>query len=265
MVGDRAGGDEHDRLPVELGPAGGAARAGRAAARRAPSLVGERRSGSARLARGRGAGAASTPGRSTAYSRGEDRFISSRVASKRAVRASSRPKNSSTNAARPASRARSSAGAWNVPTLSARECRSATDAALGAHGSWTWTNSIGATLSTSSIVRDVHRRRRDGPRRPPASGSSSPTPSTRTPPSGSTARRCGCASMTRTNAGSCEGASTTTRCPEAACSAARARTKALTSCSSSQGYGVTWAMVRGSGKAESVAQGGRMVGKSRPS
>ena len=44
----------------------------------------------------------------------------------------------------------------------------------------------------------------------------------------------------------------------------RARaTKALTSCSSSQGYGVTWAMVRGSGKAASVAQDGRMVGKSR--
>ena len=39
--------------------------------------------------------------------------------------------------------------------LSEREWRSATDEALGANGSWTWTNSIGATVSASSIVREM--------------------------------------------------------------------------------------------------------------
>ena len=205
----------------------------------------------------RGAEAAIAPGRSTAYSAGKIRCISSRVASNEALRASRRPKNSSTKRRATWVESTRSAGAWNVPTLSEREWRSATDDALGANGSWTWTNSIGAAVSASSIVREMSSGGAGiAPRRAPASGSSSPTPSTRTPPSGSNSsplrmrRR-----DSRTSAGSCEGASTTTRCPEAACSAARARTKALTSCSSSQGYGVTWAMVRGSGKAAKRSPG----------
>ena len=43
-------------------------------------------------------------------------------------------------------------GAWNEPTLRAREWRSATLEALGANGSCTSTTSIGSAVSTSSIV-----------------------------------------------------------------------------------------------------------------
>ena len=108
------------------------------------------------------------------------------MASNEALRASRRPKNSSTKRRATWVESTRSAGAWNVPTLSEREWRSATDDALGANGSWTWTNSIGAAVSASSIVREMSTGGAGiAPRRAPASGSSSPTPSTRTPPSGS--------------------------------------------------------------------------------
>ena len=208
----RAGGDEHRRLPVELGRQP-PQRAQEEPQRGALLLVAERDPDRAFVG-GRASGDA--PGRSTAYSAGKIRCISSRVASNEALRASSRPKNSSTKRRATWVESTRSAGAWNVPTLSEREWRSATDDALGANGSWTWTNSIGAAVSASSIVREMSSGGAGiAPRRAPASGSSSPTPSTRTPPSGSNSsplrmrRR-----DSRTNAGSCEGASTTTRCPD---------------------------------------------------
>ena len=53
-----------------------------------------------------------------------------------------------------------SAGAWNVPTLSAREWRSAAPEMLGANGSCTWTMSIGATREhLLDGARDVDRQR----------------------------------------------------------------------------------------------------------
>ena len=58
-----------------------------------------------------------------------------------AVRASSRPKKISTSGRATCVESTRSDGSWKLPTLSERECRSATDAALGANGSWTWTMS----------------------------------------------------------------------------------------------------------------------------
>ena len=77
------------------------------------------------------------------------------------MRASRRPKNSSTKRRATWVESTRSVGAWKEPTFSAREWRSATDDALGANGSCTWTKSSGASASTSSTVRaDVDRRRR---------------------------------------------------------------------------------------------------------
>ena len=125
-----------------------------------------------------------------------------------------------------------------VPTLSEREWRSATDDALGANGSWTWTNSIGAAVSASSIVREMSSGGAGiAPRRAPASGSSSPTPSTRTPPSGSNSSP---ARIRRRDSRTRPGSSATARArrrggrPRPVRPPARA-TNALTSCSSSHG------------------------------
>ena len=188
----------------------------------------------------------SAPGRSTWYVAGNARSISSRVASNDAVRASSRPKKRSTKRRATWVEITRSAGAWNVPTFSAREWRSATDAVLGANGSWTWTKSSGARLSTSSSVRATSSGGAGGvPRRDGASGSSSPTPSTRTSPSGSKKSPARISRRdSRTSSGDRDGASTTIRCPRAASPSASERTKALTSCSSSQGWGVTCAMAK---------------------
>ena len=77
------------------------------------------------------------------------------------MRASSRPKNSSTKRRATCVDSTRSVGAWNEPTLSARLCRSATDDALGANGSWTCTKSSGATREDLlDRARDVHRRGR---------------------------------------------------------------------------------------------------------
>ena len=173
------------------------------------------------------------------------------------MRASRRPKNSSTKRRTTWVESTRSAGAWKLPTLSAREWRSATDEALGANGSWTWTKSSGAAVSASSIVRAMSSGG-DGiaPRRPWAIGSSSPTPSTRTPPAGSNssagASRAARISRrdSRTSSGERDGASTSTRCPARACSCASPATNALTSCSSSQGYGDTWAIAKRSATAQ---------------
>ena len=69
------------------------------------------------------------------------------------MRASRRPKNSSTKRRATWVESTRSVGAWKEPTLSAREWRSATDDVLGANGSCTWTKSSGAKPSTSSTVR----------------------------------------------------------------------------------------------------------------
>ena len=174
------------------------------------------------------------------------------MASNDAVRASRRPKNSSTKRRATCVESTRSAGAWKEPTLSEREWRSATEAALGANGSWTCTKSGGAVESASSIVREMSSGGAGiAPRRAPASGSSSPTPSTRTSPSGAE-QLAGADQPPRVaherrrvrrrqhhDAGGRRAASS----PESA------STKALTSCSSSQGYGETCAMEKRSGTA----------------
>jgi hypothetical protein len=183
---------------------------------------------------------------------GKKRSISSCVALNDAVRASRRPKNSSTKRRATWVERTRSVGAWNEPTLSARLCRSATDDALGANGSWTCTKSSGAIVRTSSIVRATST---GGAGRPPrrCSGSSSPTPSTRTAPSGSNSasgfsraarinRR-----ESRTSARDRDGASTSIRCPRAASSFASSPANAFTSCSSSHAWGDTCAMAYPSG------------------
>jgi hypothetical protein len=159
------------------------------------------------------------------------------------VRASSRPKKRSTKRRATCVESTRSVGAWNVPTLSAREWRSATELADGANGSCTCTKSTGAICSASSMVRamstggDGTTERRRGP-----SGRSSPTPRTRTPssPSNSTSVPSRAASRSsrresRTSAGERDGASTSIRWPRAARAPEISRTNALTSCSSSHG------------------------------
>ena len=158
--------------PVERPRAAAAARAGTAAARRAPP--GRRRRCAA--ARRRGALGRSAPGRITGSRRGRRAASGRAVASKDARRASRRPKNSSTKRRATCVESTRSAGKWKVPTLSARQWRSATEEALGANGSCTWTKSSGAASAASSIVREMSSGGA-GTRRAaaPASGSSSPT------------------------------------------------------------------------------------------
>ena len=151
----RAGRREHGRPPVDVVGRGGAARAGTAAARRAPPAR-RRRSAAVRPPRRRRAARGRPPprpGAAAGSSAGNECSISSRVASKAAVRASSRPKNSSTKRRATWVESTRSVGAWKEPTFSAREWRSATDDVLGANGSCTWTKSSGAMPSTSSTVR----------------------------------------------------------------------------------------------------------------
>ena len=156
-----------------------------------------------------------------------------------------------------------SVGAWKEPTLSARLWRSATELALGANGSCTWTKSSGANVSTSSIVRAMSTGGDGAPPRRRWSGSSSPTPRTRTPPSGSNSAsgrsRADRISFrdSRTSCGDRDGASTSTRCPRSASSCASSPANALTSCSSSHGCGVTWAIENRSGTARSLDGGPR--------
>ena len=182
------------------------------------------------------------------------------MASNEAVRVSSRPKNSSTKRRATWVETMRSVGAWNEPTLSARECRRATEDALGANGSCTCTKSSGASVSTSSIVRATST---GGAGNPPRrwSGISSPTPSTRTPPSASNSRsglsRADRISRrdSRTSCGDRDGASTSIRCPRPASAADSSPTKALTSCSSSHAWGDTCAIAYRSGTARSLVAG----------
>ena len=85
--------------------------------------------------------------------------------------------------------------------------------------------------------------------RPPAAAARRrPAPAPRPPGANSSPARIS-RRESRTSAVECVGASTTTRWPSRASSPDRASTKALTSCSSSQGYGETWAMEKRSGTA----------------
>ena len=214
MVGAAPAGDEHGRLPVELGRQP-PQRAQEEPQRGALLLVAERDPERAfvrrRAATRRRAGAQHA--RSSA---GKTRCISSRVASNDALRASRRPKNSSTKRRATCVESTRSAGAWNVPTLSEREWRSATDDALGANGSWTWTKSSGAVgQRLLDRARDVQRRRRDraaARRRRAAAARRRRAPARRR--RARTARRARIRRRdSRTSAGSCDGASTTTRWP----------------------------------------------------
>ena len=166
------------------------------------------------------------------------------------MRASIRPKNSSTNLRATCVDSVRSAGAWNEPTFSERECRSATLPADGAHGSCTWTKSSGVCSSTSSIVRAMSTGGAGLIPLRDALNSNSPTPRTRTPPSGSN-RSSGCSRAARisrrdfcTSSGDRLGASSSTLCPRAASSRETSEANVPTSFASSSGCGATWAMAK---------------------
>ena len=123
-----------------------------------------------------------------------------------------------------------SVGAWNVPTFSAREWRSAALDVDGANGSWTWQTSSGDDLvAESSIVRATSTGS-DGARRVAAiSGSASPTASTprRRARLGQQRRRIGAQRLARgSRTASCPraGATMSTRWPRAARASALPRT-----------------------------------------
>jgi hypothetical protein len=99
------------------------------------------------------------------------------VARELATRASRRPKTRSTTLRATCVERTRSAGAWKVPTFSAREWRRAAPATDGANGSCTWTTSRWIVSSSSSSVRATSTgspgaRRRDAVG---SSGSTSPT------------------------------------------------------------------------------------------
>ena len=177
------------------------------------------------------------------------------------MRASSRPKNSSTNLRATCVESTRSAGAWKEPTFSAREWRSATEPALGAHGSCTWTKSSGAIVSTSSIVRAMStggagliaargcrrtaaRRRRARARRRRG----------RTAPPAAPARPGSACRDSRTSSGERDGASNSTRCPRSASSRETSAANVPTSFASSNGCGATWAMAKRSGTSRSITE-----------
>ena len=133
---------------------------------------------------------------------------------------------------------------WNVPTFSARLWRSADDDALGANGSCTCTKSSSAVSSSSSIVRAMSTGRLGTARRGPSVGSSSPTASTvGAPPGSKISPRADAAARLAHELRAAARREDQDAVAALGQLARRARpTYALTSCASSQGYGVTWAM-----------------------
>ena len=92
--------------------------------------------------------------------RGRSGASARRCASKLATRASSGRRRAATSLRATCVETTRSVGAWNVPTFSAGELRSAALATLGAHGSWTWTMSRGDGGRTARRPRgDVDRQR----------------------------------------------------------------------------------------------------------
>ena len=135
---------------------------------------------------------------------------------------------------------------WKLPTLSAREWRSAAEAALGANGSCTCTKSSSVRSRKSSSVRDTSSgSATDPPRR---NGRLCPTATSDAQPgsanTASWSRLCSSirARPSRTSSRESEGATTTTLCPREHSSSESRSTKRLTSWCCSHGYGVTCAM-----------------------
>ena len=180
-----------------------------------------------------------------------------------AVRASSRPKKISTRGRATWVERMRSLGSWKLPTLSEREWRSATEAALGANGSCTWTMSSSTPPSSSSSGRlrsiGTGAARGAGPRgiarlEPTASTGGPPSPPALSPfqePSNSAAGRSRAARITRRDSRTADreaaGAATTTLCPRSARPAETRATNSLTSCGAPHGWGLTWAIERRSG------------------
>ena len=71
------------------------------------------------------------------------------------MRASRRPKKISTSGRATWVERMRSVGSWKLPTLRAREWRSAAEERLGANGSWTWTMSSSTPASSASSGRET--------------------------------------------------------------------------------------------------------------
>ena len=171
-------GRPHRRLPVAARAAAAAAREGRAAAPRAPP---GRRTRSApavvrRFARPARLGAGVRAGLDQRVRAGEEALDAApRWRARLAVRASSRPKKISTSGRATCVERTRSVGSWKVPTFSERECRRASDDALGAKGSWTWTMSSRRRRADPRASGEVQRdRSRPRPRAHGAAASGRP-------------------------------------------------------------------------------------------
>jgi hypothetical protein len=171
------------------------------------------------------------------------------VAAKLAVRPSRRPNSSSTRGRATCVETKRSVVEWKVPTLSAREWRSAADDALGANGSWTCTKSRSASSSSSSSVLDTSSGSDTEPPRlkgrlwPTASRVAQPGWSKRA--SGSSFIALTIARPSRTSSRESDGAITATRWPRLQSSSESRSTKRFTSWCCSHGHGVTWAIEKG--------------------
>jgi len=165
--------------------------------------------------------------------------MSAAVAAKLATRASRRPRTRSTSRRATWVETTRSVGAWNVPTFSAREWRSAALETDGAKGSWTWQRSSAASTKSCSTVRATSigsaARRRAVPG-PPGPGIASPTASRRggAPGSGTACPARIAARPSRTRSWDSDGATMTTACPRAARRSLVAWTARLTSWRDSQ-------------------------------
>ena len=174
------------------------------------------------------------------------------MAAKLAVRPSRRPNSSSTTLRATWVETKRSVVEWKVPTLSAREWRSAADAALGANGSCTWRKSSSARSSRLlERARDVQRQRHRAaaPERQRLPDGEHRGAARRRPNSASGSERIALtvARPSRTSSRESDGATTTTRCPRAHSSSESRSTKRLTSWCCSQGQGVTWAIEKDTG------------------
>ena len=255
---DRPGAREDDGLPRRAPPAAAAARAGTAAARHAP------RGRRTRSAAGRRAPPAAPPappdaaaGRrrgssAPAARRSRDSSPCARRGGRRTAPRTAAPPGSTARARPGRGRSRRSAPASAAAPPSRRSAPTARARAR---------SRAARSPSTSSIVRAMSTGG-DGfaPRR--LSGSSSPTPSTRTPPSGSnrSSGRSRAARISlrdsRTSSGERDGASSSTRCPRSASSRETSAANVPTSCASSRGCGATCAMANRSGTARQHNGGG---------
>ena len=246
----------HDdrRLPVEL--RGQPAQRAQEQPQRGALLVGRRRRSARRPSRGGACEQRRRPGGARGSRRGRSAASGRAVASKRAHARVEAAEEQLDEARATCVESTRSAGAWNVPTLSAREWRSAADDALGANGSWTWHEVERPDgRAASSIVRatstggaGIAPRRGAGERQQLADAEHAHAAVGVEQLAAADAR------ATRARARrSWDGASDDDRCPRRPARRASARTKALTSCSSSQGYGETWAMEKGTRTARAQA------------